>query len=124
MVIDYSTYLGYKCPSCNDFSTKRLTVFDLPGKKHLKIQCKCGESHIEIHPKGTQYIIKVPCFICSHVHEFSISKKKLWTSNIFAYNCAASNMDICAFGSEKLLKKWQNEFFAILNYIMENDFDY
>lgn len=123
MIIDFKTNFSYKCPSCFEFCTQGISVFDIPWKRHLTIKCKCNLSSVKIFLKGSSYVIKAPCFICMQTHTYRIPKNKFWSSDILIKECLQSSLDVCALGDEINTQRWISDYSEILKFMLEDDFE-
>lgn len=123
MIIDLKTNFVYKCPECFAFYAKKLNVFEILPASGIEIKCRCGQSSASIHRNNNIYTITVPCFICGDEHKYKLSYKRFWKSDFVAQSCFLSNLDVCAVGDDKYMKKWINEYSTMLDTIMENDFE-
>lgn len=123
MIIDLKTNFSYKCPSCYDFYTKSISVFDIPKQRHLVVKCKCNLSSVKIFLKGDYYVIKAPCFACMQTHTYRIPKNKFWSSDILIKECLQSSLDVCALGDDKNTRLWIQAYSEMLKLIMEDNFE-
>lgn len=103
------TNVAYRCAECGS------TVYGIAGAAALsgdmiKLKCSCGKSEIEIKNIGEGKLrITLPCVFCQKSHTFVISKKLLFSRELFTYPCQYTGVDICFFGSDECIREAVSE---------------
>lgn len=97
--------MAYRCAACGK------TIYGMTGALALsgdmiRLKCDCGESAMTIkNTPDAKIRVSVPCVFCQKEHEFIISKKLLFSKELFAYPCPYSGLDIVFFGKEDEVEK-------------------
>jgi len=94
------TTLAYRCPHCGATVVSLVGVFALTADM-LRLKCPCGESELSVvYTKDKKVRLTVPCFLCPTPHSFTLSSQLFFESEILAFPCAASGIDICFAGQK------------------------
>lgn len=103
MVIgDKKAYLAYRCPHCGSGVIGICGDFALAGGRMLKLRCPCGESSLSVTEASDGKLrLTVPCLLCATEHHYLVSKSVFYGKELFLFNCAYTNLDVCFVGEEK-----------------------
>lgn len=99
MVLDTKeTSVAYRCPKCGSWVSSIVGIFSLTADM-LRLKCPCGGSETTIvHTQDKKVRLTVPCFLCPHPHNFTVSQNAFFEKDLLALPCAYSGVDICFFG--------------------------
>lgn len=97
------TAVAYRCPKCGKMVRGMVGVFSLSGDL-IKLKCECGESELEMVKTNDKKVrITVPCLVCGGTHGFVLSLGAFFDSEIFAYTCPYSGIELCLIGKSDAL---------------------
>lgn len=95
------TTIAYRCPHCGATVFSMVGVFALTADM-LRLKCPCGESELSIvYTKDKKIRLNVPCFLCPSPHSLTVSSQLFFESEILAFPCAYSGVDICFVGKKE-----------------------
>lgn len=95
------TTIAYRCPHCGATVLSLVGVFALTADM-LRLKCPCGESELSIvYTKDKKIRLTVPCFLCPNPHNFTVSSSLFFESEILAFPCAYSGVNICFAGHKE-----------------------
>lgn len=109
MVLDKKeTCIAYRCPHCGSWVSSIVGIFSLSADM-LRLKCPCGESEATIvHTNDKKIRLTVPCFLCPHPHNFTVSQNAFFDKDLLALPCAYSGIDICFFGKSDKVSEAEN----------------
>ncbi|MFW5855637.1 MAG: hypothetical protein ACOCVB_00035 [Bacillota bacterium] len=128
MVLELSTALAMRCPTCGRLDIDQLNIFQLSGGSSHHIDCECGNRKMTVAKKGTDYIsISYYCIICEKEHSVVIPARRFWTpERLQSLVCVETNLNLGYYGSYRLidrkLKKQQEELNSMANELGFDDF--
>ena len=98
MILAVNRTLGAKCPVCNENIITEFTPFEI--NYNLASVCDvCNKSFATIKKgRNGNYILSVECYICEETHNYEISRSALLKSDLLAFGCHSSGIDICYIG--------------------------
>ena len=100
MIIDTKTTLSYRCPACGALPTTVASIFNVSADL-FKLKCDCGGSHLTIEKiDKDSFRVTVPCIACPGSHQFVLSSKVLFNSDLFILSCTLCGFDLCFLGNE------------------------
>lgn len=95
------TTIAYRCPHCGATVISLVGVFALTADM-LRLKCPCGESELTVvYTKEKKVRLTVPCFLCPSPHHYTVSSSLFFESEILAFPCAYSGVDICFCGQKE-----------------------
>lgn len=128
MVLEKSTALAMRCPTCGRLEIEQLNIFQLSGGNSHDIYCECGSKKMSITKKGTDHInLDYYCIICDHEHSTLIPAQEFWSKNkVSSILCLETKLNLGYFGPYKLIKekvrKQQKELDSMANDLGFEDF--
>jgi len=88
MVINFDRTAAYRCSSCGEICFGDFSMFELSGQKGVSVQCKCGQSELQIVPENkNSFIITVKCLVCDEIHKFSLPFQTLAKKDCSEFTC-------------------------------------
>ncbi len=104
MILSLNKTLGAKCPVCNENILTDFTPFEI--NYDCRAVCDvCNKSFATIKKgRNDKYLLTVECYICEESHTYEISQRALWKSDLFAFGCHTSGIDICYLGNKNKVK--------------------
>jgi len=97
------TTIAYRCPHCGSTVRSMIGVFGLSADM-LRLKCPCGESELSVvYTNDKKIRLTVPCFLCPTPHSFLVSSQLFFSSELLAFPCAYSGINICFAGKEDAL---------------------
>ena len=102
MIIDTKeTTVAYRCPNCGQGVVSVVGVFSLTGDM-LKLKCSCGKSEMTMtYTKDRKLRLAVPCIICPHPHNYTVSSSLFFGPEVFRLGCPYTGLDNCFIGSKE-----------------------
>lgn len=95
------TTIAYRCPSCGATVLSLVGAFSLSADM-IRLKCPCGGSELSVvYTKDKKIRLSVPCFLCPSPHTFVISAQLFFTSELLAFPCAYSGLNICFSGTQE-----------------------
>ena len=92
------TTLAYRCPHCGSAVTSLVGVFSLSADM-IRMKCPCGESDLSVvYTKDKKVRLSVPCFLCPKPHTFTLSSQLFFETDLMAFPCPYSGMNIAFVG--------------------------
>ena len=92
------TTLAYRCPHCGSAVTSLVGVFSLSADM-IRMKCPCGESDLSVvYTKDKKVRLSVPCFLCPKPHTFTLSSQLFFETELMAFPCPYSGMNIAFVG--------------------------
>ena len=92
------TTIAYRCPCCGATVSSLVGVFSLSADM-LRLKCPCGESALSVvYTKDKKVRLTVPCFVCPNPHTFTVSSQLFFSTDLLAFPCAYSGLNICFAG--------------------------
>ncbi len=94
------TTVAYRCPECGSVIMSRVGMFALSADM-LKLKCPCGGSELTVvYTRDKKIRLTVPCFVCPHPHQFTVSPAVFFGEDMFRIPCAVSGLDMCFAGKQ------------------------
>ena len=98
------TTLAYRCPHCGSAVTSLVGVFSLSADM-IRMKCPCGESDLSVvYTKDKKVRLSVPCFLCPKPHTFTLSSQLFFETDLMAFPCPYSGINICFMGDSNYVK--------------------
>ena len=95
------TTLAYRCPHCGSAVTSLVGVFSLSANM-IRMKCPCGESDLSVvYTKDKKVRLSVPCFLCPKPHTFTLSSQLFFETDLMAFPCPYSGINIAFVGHEE-----------------------
>ena len=95
------TTLAYRCPHCGAAVTSFVGVFSLSADM-IRMKCPCGESDLSVvYTKDKKVRLSVPCFLCPKPHTFTLSSQLFFETDLMAFPCPYSGINIAFVGHEE-----------------------
>ena len=95
------TTLAYRCPHCGAAVTSMVGVFSLSADM-IRMKCPCGESDLSVvYTKDKKVRLSVPCFLCPKPHTFTLSSQLFFETDLMAFPCPYSGINIAFVGHEE-----------------------
>ena len=95
------TTLAYRCPHCGSAVTSLVGVFSLSADM-IRMKCPCGESDLSVvYTKDKKVRLSVPCFLCPKPHTFTLSSQLFFETDLMAFPCPYSGINIAFVGNEE-----------------------
>lgn len=95
------TTLAYRCPHCGSAVTSLVGVFSLSADM-IRMKCPCGESDLSVvYTKDKKVRLSVPCFLCPKPHTFTLSSQLFFETDLMAFPCPYSGINIAFVGHEE-----------------------
>ena len=95
------TTLAYRCPHCGSAVTSLVGVFSLSADM-IRMKCPCGESDLSVvYTKDKKVRLSVPCFLCPKPHTFTLSSQLFFETELMAFPCPYSGINIAFVGHEE-----------------------
>ena len=89
MIIYPSRIIAYFCPQCAQINIQRISIFDITHSPSI-LTCSVPECRLPVlytERRRGKYIFRLPCPICGDMHEFRADADKLWTKELFIFQC-------------------------------------
>ena len=97
------TTIAYRCPHCGATVVSLVGAFALSADM-MRLKCPCGESELTIVYTADRKIrLTVPCFLCPKPHTFLVSSQLFFSSELLAFPCAYSGVNVCFVGTKEKL---------------------
>ena len=88
------TTLAYRCPHCGSAVISLIGVFSLSADM-IRMKCPCGKSDLSVvYTKDKKVRLQIPCFLCPNPHTFTISSQLFFETDLMAFPCPYSGMNI------------------------------
>lgn len=95
------TTLAYRCPHCGSAVTSLVGVFSLSADM-IRMKCPCGESDLSVvYTKDKKVRLSVSCFLCPKPHTFTLSSQLFFETDLMAFPCPYSGINIAFVGHEE-----------------------
>ena len=95
------TTLAYRCPHCGSAVTSLIGVFSLSADM-IRMKCPCGGSDLSVvYTKDKKVRLQIPCFLCPKPHTFTISSQLLLETDLMAFHCPYSGINIGFVGNKE-----------------------
>ncbi|MFW6029104.1 MAG: hypothetical protein ACOCRO_02495 [Halanaerobiales bacterium] len=128
MVLEKSTALAMRCPTCGRLKIDQLNIFQLSGNRVHEIYCDCGSKKMSVQKKGSDHItLKYYCIICNHEHKAILPAQEFWSRNkVGSLLCHETKLNLGYYGPYELikekLKEQQKELDSMANDLGFDDF--
>ena len=128
MVLELSTALAMRCPTCGRLNIDQLNIFQLSGDTRHKIFCECGSHKMTVSKKGADHIVvEYYCIICDHEHSAMLSANKFWSKNhLSSLVCLETKLNLGYYGPYMLinekLEKQQEDLNSMADELGYDDF--
>lgn len=98
------TTVAYRCPKCGGGVMSVVGLFNLSADM-LKLKCDCGGSEMTmVYTKDSKIRFTVPCIICPHPHEYTLSSTAFFNKDLFVLPCHYSGINIAMMGKPNNVK--------------------
>lgn len=106
MILDpKQTTIAYRCPSCGTTVVSLVGAFSLTADM-IRLKCPCGESSLSIvYTKDQKIRLNVPCFLCPKPHSFQLSSQLFFSTELMAFPCPYSGVDVCFVGKQDAVER-------------------
>lgn len=102
MIINTSTTVAYKCPSCGTFQFTCVSLFELFFNREHGFACRCnGSLLVAAKDTSSSYKFTIPCISCGTDHMYLVSRKELMTHDIMVFNCPETGMQQFFIGNDR-----------------------
>ena len=118
------TMFAYRCPECGTFVLSLVGSLALTAEK-IDLKCTCGESSAQIRYTNEKKVdLIVPCFTCPRPHTFRTSRELFFSSELLAFPCPYSGLDICFVGTKEQIDDAIKEADEALHELMADEDDF
>lgn len=99
------TTVAYRCPSCGATVISLVGGFALSADM-IRLKCPCGGSELSVvYTKDKKVRLTVPCFLCPTPHTFTVSSQLFFSSELLAFPCPYSGLDVCFSGTQEKVSR-------------------
>ena len=98
--------MALRCSHCGRLSFHPLTLFNFSRQDSHRIYCDCGLPLLSIGTKDRQkFWLKIDCAFCEAKHVLQVSRRRLWSPNIFQIVCEDTGLEIGYIGPQEEVKQ-------------------
>lgn len=99
--------IAYRCAQCGKIEFRDISIFELSGKRSLKVQCEdCGHDSFIIYTKDYKsYRIQIDCVICKTPHIYYFSLGEISQEEPLIFECTEYELELCFLGEKRQVEQ-------------------
>ncbi|MGF7183965.1 ribosomal protein S27E [Desulfitispora alkaliphila] len=106
MVVNTSTVVAVRCPSCGTMDFHCLSLFSFASKKVVRLKCECDTSLISIGTKDRKtFWIQINCLMCEANHMTYKHRRFIWSDQVLTLSCDETDVDVVFIGPSQQVKQ-------------------
>jgi DNA-directed RNA polymerase subunit RPC12/RpoP len=121
--------IAYRCVQCGKIEFRHISIFELSGKKSLKINCPCCDyAALVIQTKDYKnFMINIECVICNVPHIYYFSLREIYNNDEpIVLCCTDYELELCFVGEknsvEKTVDKYEQDLEEFINELGYDDY--
>lgn len=102
MIINTNFCLAFKCYKCDHVQLFDISIFKMLQKENSILKCQCKGTYIRlIKINDDKFKLAIYCKKCDVTHIFLLSKRAVFSKNVFVIYCPYSKCELCVIGKNR-----------------------
>lgn len=99
--------IAYRCAKCGKIGFREISIFELSGRRSLKVQCEnCGHNSLILYTKDYKnYRIQMDCVICKTPHIYYFSLGEIFREEPIIIECIQYDLELCFIGERQRVEQ-------------------